>query len=71
MEGRQNFGAGAIANLERIAPGKMRLGFTLPPGIAVGPASLVTTLEYNCNPTHALRPIEVLTVIPFTVVEKQ
>ena len=56
-----------IADMERKAPGRLTLSIEMPPALAPGPATMVTTLHYKCNKVHAIWPIEVTTELPFTV----
>lgn len=41
-----------VEDSERFSPGHMRLSIRLPSQMAVGPANLITTYEYRCNPYH-------------------
>ena len=56
-----------IADMERRSPGRLTLSIEMPPALAPGPATMVTTLHYKCNKVHAIWPIEVTTSLPFTV----
>lgn len=42
---------------EAMSPGKLILGFNVPPAAARGTGLLVTTLEFTCNPLHTIWPI--------------
>ena len=57
-----------IAALERKTPGKLRMTIQLPAGVAVGPASMVSSMAYTCNPLQEMmRPIHVQTEFQFEV----
>ena len=57
-----------IAAMERKTPGKLLRTIQLPAGVAVGPASMVSSMAYTCNPLQELlRPIPVEMNIPFEV----
>jgi len=58
--GTQYMSAAALQQMERDMPDSLRLAVKLPADMPVGPANLVTALEYRCNPTHALWPMDVL-----------
>jgi hypothetical protein len=62
-----NMTAAALRQLDEQAPGHLRLAVPIPAGAAVGPAKLVTPLEYQCNPWHGIRPIESTMTIDFEV----
>jgi hypothetical protein len=59
--------AAMINAMEKKTPGRLVLAIEIPPGVAPGPATMITTLHYRCNKVHALWPIEVTTELPFTV----
>ena len=63
------FSDAVIDSMERATPGELLVSVMVPPGAAAGPADLVSVLEYSCNQVHALWPVEVTTVMPFTVLE--
>jgi hypothetical protein len=57
-----------IAAMERKTPGKLLMTIQLPAGVAVGPASMVSSMAYTCNPLQELlRPIHVQTEFTFEV----
>lgn len=57
-----------IAAMERKTPGKQRRTIQLPAGMAVGPATMVSSMAYTCNPLQELlRPIHVQTEFTFEV----
>ena len=57
-----------IAAMERKTPGKLLRTIQLPAGVAVGPASMVSSMAYTCNPLQeVLRPIQVQTEFQFEV----
>ena len=58
--GSQYMTAAALQRMERDMPDSLRLAVHIPEYVPVGPATLVTALEYRCNPTHALWPMDVL-----------
>lgn len=61
------FSDAAIDRVERETPGLLRVAVVLPLSAAPGPASVVSVTQYRCNRVHALWPIDVTTVMPFTV----
>lgn len=63
------FSHALIDSMELATPGELRVSVMVPPAAAPGLAELVSVLEYRCNRVHALWPIEVTTVMPFTVLE--
>lgn len=57
-----------IRELDAKAPGKLIRKVQLPPGMAPGPASLLSSMTYQCNPLHDMfRPISVDTRFDFEV----
>jgi hypothetical protein len=56
-----------VGRMERQSPGVLRLSVQVPPTAAPGTAHLVTVLDYACNRTHRIAPIQVTTEMPFTV----
>lgn len=67
LEGANFATAKTIDALEKFSPGGLTLAVIVPVGAQLGPATLVTTLRYRCNPLHALWPIDVIAVVPFNV----
>jgi hypothetical protein len=67
FEGSQFAAASTIEMIDRYTPGEMLVALDVPSAAQPGPASLVTTLRYACNPTHMLVPIDLVTVIPFLI----
>ena len=65
--GTQYMTAAALAQMERDMPDSLRLAVRIPADVPVGPATLVTALEYRCNPMHSLWPIDVLMLIDLKV----
>ena len=65
--GTQYMTAAALQQMERDMPDSLRLAVRIPADVPVGPAALVTALEYRCNPIHALYPIDVLLEIRLEV----
>lgn len=58
--GTQYMTAAALQQMERDMPDALRLAVKLPADIPLGPAKLITALEYRCNPVHAVWPMDVL-----------
>ena len=57
-----------IRDLDAKTPGKLISKVKLPTGMAPGPASLLSSMVYQCNPLHDLfRPISVDTRFDFEV----
>ena len=56
-----------IRDFDRIAPGQINLSFRVPQTAAVDEARVESILEYRCNRTHLLWPIEVTAIYPFEV----
>jgi hypothetical protein len=69
LEGEEWVTAAALERMQKRMPGRLRVSIPIPRHIAVGEAALVTSLRYECNPVHAIWPIEVTSVIPFEIVE--
>lgn len=67
FEGEQFATAGTIALIDERTPGVMLIALTVPAFAHPGPATLVSTLRYHCNPLHLVAPIDMVTVIPFLV----
>ena len=68
LDGSTVISSSGIAALERKSPGKLRSTVQLPAGVAVGPASIVSSMTYTCNPMQEiLRPIQVQTDFQFEV----
>ena len=65
--GTQYMTAAALQQMERDMPDSLRLAVRIPADAPVGPATLVTALEYRCNPMHSLWPIDVLMLIDLKV----
>lgn len=68
LEGLQRASPEMIADLERRTPGLMLLAVNVPDSIEPGRVELVTDLAYECNPLHAIWPIEVESRVAFEVV---
>lgn len=49
---------------------KLDLTYHIGDDMPVGQASLITVLDYRCNPLHYIWPIQVVTVVPFNVTPK-
>lgn len=67
LEGEQYNSAEAIEHMERRNPGRLLLAIAISADARPGSAALVEARRYQCNPLHALWPIEVTTVMPFTI----
>lgn len=61
------FSADVLDHIETLTPGRRSLTIYVPETVAPGPVELVNTLNYECNRVHAIWPITVTTVLPFTV----
>ncbi len=60
LSGIQYMTASALAQMERDNPSKLLLSVKLPDNVQPGPAKLVTSLEYVCNPIQRIWPLDVL-----------
>ena len=60
ISGAQYMSAAAIADLNQQMPDALRMAVRMAADVPPGPATLVTALEYTCNPMHAVWPIEVI-----------
>ena len=56
-----------VSSMELQNPGLLKVSVQVPPTAAPGVAHLVTVLDYACNRTHRIAPIQVTTDMPFTV----
>jgi hypothetical protein len=57
-----------IRDLDAKSPGKLMRKMQLPPGMTPGPASVLSSMIYRCNPLHEVaRPISVQTRFDFEV----
>jgi hypothetical protein len=57
-----------IRELDAKSPGKLMRKMQLPPGMTPGPASVLSSMIYRCNPLHDVaRPISVQTRFDFEV----
>jgi hypothetical protein len=65
--GRHHASPELIQEVAKMNPTGLSVSVMVPEGAETGPARLVTALEYECNKVHALWPIEVTTVLPFTI----
>ena len=75
VNGRFDLGSGSmgpdgIRDLQERLPNQLAINVLIPPlagpgraGITEGPAEFISELEYVCNPTHRLKPIQVRTTI--------
>lgn len=69
LEGVQRMNSEAIRTMDARAPGQLNLTIRVPSNAAPGNASLVTALDYECNPLHAMWPIHVVSEMRFTIME--
>lgn len=69
LEGVQRMNAAGLRALDARTPGMLQLTVRVPTNAAPGSASLVTTLDYECNPLHAMWPIHVVSEMRFTITE--
>lgn len=60
LSGIQYMTASALSQMDKANPNKLLLAIKLPVDIAPGPAKLVTSLEYVCNPIQRIWPLDVL-----------
>ena len=68
IDATQIISSAGVAAIERKTPGKLRRTLQIPMGAAPGPASLVSSMSYACNPLQELlRPIHVQTEFAFEV----
>ena len=68
IDATQIISCAGVAAIERKTPGKLRRTLQIPMGAAPGPASLVSSMSYTCNPLQELmRPIHVQTEFQFEV----
>lgn len=58
----QHMNASAVRELDNQRPGELLFQFQVPYTAAHGPATLVTSLDYVCNPLHTLHPIQIIMV---------
>jgi hypothetical protein len=63
----ESLNAEGIAALERATPGQLVLRIPIPQRAASGPARLVTSLHYVCNPLHLLWPIPLQLDVPIDI----
>lgn len=61
------FSDALIDGMERKTPGLLKVSIVVPTNAAVGPAEVVSVLDYRCNRVHHFFPVEVTTVMPFEV----
>lgn len=61
--GAQTTNAAAREKRAALSPGKLTFTVKVPPEAASGPATIVTTMQYTCNPLHQLFPIEAVTIV--------
>lgn len=62
-----NASSAMIAHLEKRSPGTLALAVRVPYDARPGPAEMETVLDYACNKTHYVWPIQVTTQLGFTV----
>lgn len=71
LMGIQYSTASAIAAMEQASPGRLRIAVEIPETVSPGPARIMATTEYVCNPLQRLHPIDVLTVLNVTILPKK
>lgn len=64
----QKTSAKGIADINTRMPNELRLGFQIPSGASIGPAAVVTYLDYECNPVHKFYPISVVMSVNIEVI---
>jgi hypothetical protein len=68
LTGVLHMSAEAVEQMDREAPGRLRLTVPIPEGASTGPAKVVTMLTYTCNPIHRIWPVNQVLVIPITII---
>lgn len=63
MDSPQTTNAKGLDDLQRRMPNELRFGITIPLYAAKGTGSIVTTLDYECNPVHKFYPIPVIMTV--------
>ncbi len=71
LMGTQYTTAAAITAMENASPGRLRIAVELPESVTPGPARLMATTEYVCNPLQRLHPIDLLTVMDIMILPKK
>lgn len=56
-DGAQTMNALALEAFNKISPDRLLLKFPIPKGASAGTGSVMTTLDYVCNPMHQFHPI--------------
>jgi len=59
-QGAQIMNAAALSDLNRRTPDTLVISVTIPKYASPGVGSVVTVLNYVCNPVHQIYPVEVL-----------
>ncbi len=60
MDTPQKTNAKGIEDLDRRGPNELRYGVEIPSAAVKGPGTVVTFLDYECNPIHKYYPIQVV-----------
>lgn len=53
----------ALSLMDKQMAGRFKVDYDIPPTAKPGPITVVTNLDYECNPSHQIWPIEVVVVI--------
>lgn len=61
-EGVRLMTANALYELDRRSPNSLTIKVRIPAGASVGKGSVMTVLEYVCNPVHQLYPIPLVLI---------
>lgn len=68
-DGVQMMNALALDAFNKISPERLLLKFPIPEGASPGPGSVMTTLDYVCNPVHQWHPIPVVFTMKVEVLQ--
>lgn len=67
LTGVQYSTAAAIKQIEHSSPGRLRVAVEVPDNASVGPAKVVTAVEYICNPSQRIFPLDTLFTIDMEI----
>jgi hypothetical protein len=56
-EGAQSMNSSSLTAMNQRMPDQLMVGITIPKAAAPGMGSVMTTLDYECNPLHQMYPI--------------
>lgn len=59
-EGSMLMNARALEEVNRISPDHLRFNIKIPVTAVAGEGSVMTVLDYECNPTHIIKPISMV-----------